>query len=352
MGRAAGLKAAATMLVGTALLVQGGLWWHASTPLFELVHVPDSFERRSGPFTANVTGVTSRPFKYSQERFRYRLNDGPWRPIRHEQPRTPWPHFTVEMTAQQLRAGENELVVQADAYGRGPQREQVTFRYDPSPVELPARVSWNEDTALVADDGYWERRKTELGWRVGPKDGHAIYDKILVVTGAFAGGRRVEADVVFRDVHEPGRPYGFGVVPLWGGRPDEKHAHPRRGWIYALSWYMSTYEGIGNEFGYKRADNPRRWVNSYRNFSIEPGVPYKVVAEAWPERMPGTDRVRFRQRTKWWKAGEPEPEDWLELKDHQGATLPPGKYGVALLSFWAEVDFGPVSVRAIEPRGS
>jgi len=342
------LRTLAVLGVMASIALAAAFVWYRGEAIFEVHHAPSVFDRRGGDLTANVTGVTSRAFKYLGSSFRYRLNDGPWHPIEHLPPRTPWPQFTIELSADELRDGANTVELRAEGFGGAHQEVELGLRYDPSPIVLPLTVDW-ADAELIVDDGWWETFQTEgmTEARVRPRPGHEVYDKVLLVTGAIAGGRRVETDVIYRGRLEMARPYGFGVMPLWGGRPDDEGVRFRGGWSYGLAWYLSTYLGVGNEFGFKHGGRPRRWVNQYRDLDLLPGQRYRVIAEAWPERE-GTTDLRWHQRMKWWADGEDEPEEWLELDDEVSADLPAGEYAVGLLSFWAPCDFGPVTVTALD----
>lgn len=334
----------------TAAAVTAGYGWYCQLDLVRVFPVPSSFARRSGDFTANIGGtVASLPRPLASrlvKGVRYRVNGGPWRDAgRHEQ-RTPPPQFAIELSDQELRAGPNAVDVEVRALGRPPAVARVSFDYDPEPVRLPVSIDW--DTAdLEAEDGYWEAFPSASGWRVRPRPGYEGYDRMLVVAGAFSGARRVATDVVFRGSVPWARTYGFGVLPLWGGRPDSGEVRPRRGWSFGLAWYWSRYEGIGNEFSYRRGAGPVAWVNGYRDLDLEPGRCYKVVAEAWPVQDAQGRHLAYRQRLKWWSADQEEPDGWLELADAEGAPIPAGEYGVALIAYHAQADFGSVRVEPV-----
>ena len=197
---------------------------------------------------------------------------------------------------------------------------------------------------LDVQEGLWEVVKLGGEQRVRPVPGFAAYDRILNVTGAFSGARRVGAEIVFRRAFD--RPFGFGVLHLWGGHPDQEGYWPRRGWLYGMAWYMSLY-GVGIEISAKYGAGRRNDVLCYRSFDIEANTRYRVIAECWPEfRLEGTHRC-FRQRMKWWRCGEEEPESWLETTDLGKAALPEREYSVALMAHNCEVEFAAVSVEGL-----
>jgi hypothetical protein len=212
------------------------------------------------------------------------------------------------------------------------------------------RAAWAPGGELEPQDGIWERVTANGEARVRPKPGFEGYDRILLVTAPFEGGRRIETSVVFRRSTAPdGLDWGFGVLALWGGHPDDWTTLPRRGWSFGLGWYWSKPGGVGNEISYRRGPGTPRWVNGYRDFAPVPDQEYALIIEAAPELGPRGEHLRYRQRLKWWPSGRSEPAEWQELSDAQGVRLPEGEYAVALLSLRAQVEFGPVSVSALPP---
>lgn len=318
---------------------------YRTADLFTLEHAPARFDRRAGDFTANVSGLRSRPFKYLARGFRARLNDGAWFDIPVGPPRTPWPFFTIELDANDLRAGANALVVEARAPLRPAQTATARFDYEPGPVPLDLHERWDGARELAADDGVWERVRAGDGWRVRPRPGLAVWDKLLVVCGAFSGGRRVETEVIFRGA-VPGRPFGLGVIPLWGGRPDGRPGVQRAGWRYGLAWYDSSHGGVGAEIGVRAGEGERHARHVTRPLALEPGTHWRLATEAAPIAAAGG--TRWRVRVKWWRSGTPAPEAWQELVDDPAALPLAAEYGVALLSFWSAVEFGPVRVTRLD----
>ncbi|HMR31943.1 MAG TPA: hypothetical protein PKA13_12450 [Geminicoccaceae bacterium] len=350
------LFVAGLALVAMAALIL--LWRHQDAELITLRSAPATFERRADTFTANVTGELDR-LAHGLE---YRLNDAPdWVGVGQRRPRVTPPDFTVELPAEVLRPGENRLELRAAGLFRDGEQKTLTFTYDPSPIVLPRAVDWAQATRLDVQDGAWETFLNGDGTtRVRPVPGTEGWDRVLAVTGAFAGGRRVTTDVVFHDVHGvrpfglpflPRRGYGFGVFPMWAGQPDQPGVSPRRGWRFSLAWYFSVDRSVGSSFSDKVGDGPAAWVESARSLKLDWDRKYRIVAEAWPETSPDGRHVGYRQRMKWWPDGEPEPAHWLEVLDQAGAPLPEGEYAVALVSLRSAVDFGPVTIEAIDGPG-
>jgi hypothetical protein len=229
---------------------------------------------------------------------------------------------------------------------RKPEITTLQFEYDPTPISLPLTVDWRT-ADLDVQDGFWETFSTPDGYRVRPKPGFEDYDRLIVVAGAFPGGRRIETDLVFRRSMTRSKPFGFGVLPLWGGHPDGASIRPRRGWNFSLVWFYSRYNGVGMEFSYKYGNAQPDWISSYRNLTLAANVRYFLAVEAWPELDAAGAHKRYRQRMQWWTEGEPPPHEWIELTDAEGAPIPPGEYAVALNAHRSQVDFGPV---VIKPR--
>ncbi len=336
----------------TSLLAAGGTLAfgcanRGDNELIEILHLPNQFSRRAGSLSANVIGQYGKRL----EQLRYQVNDEPWITFSPKGPRVPSPLFTLELSADALEAGSNSLKIEATPKRGDVETKTLTFEYQPSTVVLPLTTDWESyDLAqLDVQDGRWETFASENnGWRVRPTPGYEDYDRILNVTGAFAGGRRVEADLTFRSYIE-GERYGFGLLPMWGGHPDEIGVSPRRGWAYGIAWFYSTYNGIGAEFSYKAGKEDHDWVASYRNCECDRNVSYKVIAECFPEITPEGEHLHYRQRVKWFAAKDNEPDIWLEVTDTEGVPLPESEYAVALVAHRTQVEFGNVTVTALPP---
>ncbi|NER93205.1 MAG: hypothetical protein F6J86_05095 [Symploca sp. SIO1B1] len=334
-----------TSAITAAGIVVHGCGSKQQEPLVKIFHLPKHFSRRYGEFTANICGAIAKQVK----QLKYQLNEGEWLEFVQKGNRVPPPLFTLEIRAENLSPGTNQLKIEATP-GRGePEITNLEFEYDPSPIQLPVTLDWStiDNRNLEVQDGYWETFAADGGWRVRPKPGFEDYDRLLAVTGAFPGGRRIETDVIFHG-HIEGRLYGFGVLPMWGGHPDQVGVSPRRGWNFGIAWYYSDDQGVGMEFGYKYGKDKPTWVSSYRNFDYQEGVRYLLIAECVPELDEDGKHLRYRQRLKCHAAGEPEPDQWMELTDTEGAPLPPGEYAVGLVAHRCQVDFGSVTVTSIE----
>jgi hypothetical protein len=196
-------------------------------------------------------------------------------------------------------------------------------------------------------DGYWEKIDRGTTVSIRPVPGYEDYDRVVAVTSAFVGGRRIETDVFFHRATNKNRPFGFGLLPLWGGRPDDPNHLPRRGWNFSIAWYYSHYKGVGIEFSYKYGPNAPDWLSTYTNYTIEPNTLYHIVSETWPEVDSSGNHLRYKQRMKWWSNGDPEPATWLELVDSAGCPLQPEPYAIAIVAHRCQVEFGPLKIRPI-----
>ena len=313
--------------------------------LVKIFPMPKMYSRRYGDFTANIHGSLSKIAR----QVKYRLNDGPGLDIGKGGPRAPAPFFVIELNAHELCPGTNTLTIHAVAYGGRQETTSMQFDYDPQAPILPRIVDWSQaDPESI--DGEWETFLSENGWRVRPKFGREGYDRIVLVAGAFAAGRRIETEVIFRHKTVEHSEYGFGVIPLWGGHPDNGNFRPRRGWRFSIIWYFNRYKGVGNEFSYKIGNALPTFVTSYRSLHIEAGIPYCIIVECWPEIDVSGRHIRFKQRMKWWPQGTPEPDNWLELVDAPDAPLPAIEYGAALIAYNCQVDFGPVAINPLQAR--
>lgn len=314
---------------------------HTFASPIAVVHLPARFLPRSGSLTANIIGSKA----LWVQQVRYRLNESDWQPVGNGGRRVPSPLFIIELPPEMLKQGENQLMLAAIPYLGQPYTITHTFAYDSAPPQLPRVVDW-ATADLDVGDGVWERFEWEGQWRVRPKPGYEGYDRLLLVTGAFSGGRRIETDLIYRGTVNA-RDFGFGLLPLWGGRPDDETVSPKRGWNFSLVWYWSRYKGVGNEFSYRYGNESPRWINAYRDLALIPNQRYRIVVEVWPEIDQQGHHSYYQQRLKWWPADQPEPEAWLVLNDQAGVSLPAGDYAVALLAYYSQVDYGPVTITTL-----
>jgi hypothetical protein len=324
------------------------LWPSSSeTPRVEVFHLLKTYPARSGALTINVTGQIT-PIE-SAKTVRYRLNDGQWQIVPQEGPRTPPPTFTIEIPPESLKSGENCLYFNVQQV-QTPQNDNLAcFHYQASALrpEQTDEIDWNTQP-LDVQDGRWQVINRSNGSMVRPVPGFEGYDRILNITGAFSGGRRVEATMVFEAATQLGKPFGFGVLPLWGGHPDETGYFPRRGWAYGLAWYYSLQNGVGAEIASKYAQEPFQSTYTYRSYAITPGSRYRLITEALPMHTSSGEYQGYAVRMKWWRGGETEPKSWMSINEYAAQYLPEQNYAVALLAHRSQVEFSSVRVIALD----
>jgi hypothetical protein len=328
------------VLGGTGTL--GGVFW-ARPPLLEVRHAPERFARRTGDLSANLRGVA---FEWAD--LRYRVNAGTWRPIALETSTTPRSQWTIELLPGTLREGPNRVDIEASAPGRRSVFETVRFEYDGSLPSLPLLQDWSEP--LDVQYGLWEVVEDDGVRRVRPVPSTEGYDAIALASGSFPGGRRVETEIIFRSFPTSAMWAGFGVLTMWGGHNEPGDHRPRRGWEYAVAWYMKPY-GAWCEFSTRSGDGQRHDAFAGETWpEPEPDSRWSLVAEAWPETDARGNHLNHRQRMKLWPAGEPEPAEWLETAERGDARLPPGEYAVAVVALEAQVEFAPLRISALPAR--
>jgi len=305
----------------------------------EIRHLPARYERRSNDFTVNVWG-----YRGTQTReLRYCLNGSAYSVVDAEPPRVGRNTFVIEIPPEACRKGTNELTLEVVDNRSKVHHIERSFEYDPEPPELPLLSDWRSD--LDSADGFWETVDRDGTLWVRPIPGLEAYDRVIVAAPAFPGGRRVTATILFRGRLQD-KPFSFGLLPLWGGRPDRDGHAPRRGWCFAIANYYSGHGGVGMEFSYRDSSAKPAWVGVYRGLDIEPGQSFKIVVEAWPEASPEGNHYCFQQRARWSRVGG-ETGPWMQLSDIQGAPLPYREYGVAVIAHQCQIECGPVRIEPI-----
>lgn len=322
--------------VGTVIAVMVGYaLLFLCAPSGWLVH-PDRQEVATGLKTGNLTANFPATLGPLAGTVRYRANDGPWRPATSRPPRVAPGRIVMELPADQLQPGRNSLRIRV----RGPfglHRDIIQpFVYDPSPAALPVTLDWQVNHPEV-QDGQWERIETPSGWRLRPLPGTEGYDRLALVSPPFSGGRGVKVTVTFRAETGEGLPYGFGVIPLWGGHMDDRQGAPRGGWDLAIAWAYSRSDGVGIEVSHHPGHGAPRALARYVPFTPRAGETYHLAAEAW--RDPGDGL--FRLHLHWRGPDDEAGTRAVTLTDTQG-LLTDKPYAVALIAHRAQVEFGAV----------
>lgn len=309
--------------------------------VLQVHHCPTVYSRRTDDLTANICGRLS-PFSAD---LRYRLNGGAWIDSKPSPPRLAAPNFVIELSPEELAAGRNHLELSVTRFGIAKASQSVHFHYWPHGEKLPLVQDWSSDQ-LDVYDGRWEVIEIDGERRVRPTPGTEDYDRIVAVCGALPGGRRVETTVTYRH-HLDNSLYGFGVLPLWGGRPNSQQ-QPRDGWIFSLAWYYSHSRGVGQSFSFASSAASAEFTERFRSMNPQSGQTYHIVAECFPVVGSAGQHLGYRQRMKWWAAGEGAPQRWMQLDDFD-VPLPAREYAVALVAHRCQVEFGSVRVSPIAP---
>ncbi len=312
--------------------------WRA--PLIAVYPAADKLERRTNEFHATLCGRQSR----LTIAHRWQLNEDKPEKVAHPWPRAEYPEFAIDIPAARLRSGSNVLRLTAISLLGRKQTYEHTFHYDPTPVELPLRRDWSGDT-LDSQDGYWECLATGNDNRVRPAPGHEGFDRTLVVCGAFTGPREVCTTIHFRQAAVAGRPFGFGLMPLWGGRPLHPDTGEVVGWLFGMAGYYLPHEGAGLEFSRHDGHGEPAWVANYGPLDPRPDGSYRFRVQALDcATSDGPQRV-WHMRMKCWAEGQPQPDAWLELTDTDKVGLPEHAYGVAVFAHACQAEFGTVEVK-------
>lgn len=328
------------LLLALPLLALGGrILPYFTDPALEIYNAPATFTRRNLDFTLNVTGRLGA----GHEGIQYRVNDGPWRPYSFLRPYADEPFFTIQIPRGLVVPGKNRLTLKAGGWFGSESRKDLEFSYSDAIPQLPITCDWSKD-GLQAAHGGWERVQVDGKWFARVKPGTEGYDRILVLTGAFPGDRRIETRVHFSTAPAKGLHYGFGVLPLWGGRPDREGQVPRRGWEFSLAWYYSHRLGVGQEFSYKEADGEPDWLGSYRNYQMREDSWHNIVVEVWRELDDQGRFVQWVQRMKWWQDGEEVPKVWRKLEDSLPRPLDDHEYGVGFVAHRCSIDVGETRI--------
>lgn len=328
------------LLLALPLLALGGrVLPYFTDPALEIYNAPSVYSRRSGDFTLNVTGRLGA----GGEQIDYRINGGEWNPYSFLRPYADEPFFTIQIPRSDVSPGQNRLRLRTRRLLGRESVLDLGFAYEDQRPVLPILRDWSHGE-LDAAHGAWERVMVDGKWVARVKPGTEGYDRILILAGAISGPRRIEARVHFLRGPSKGLQYGFGVLPLWGGRPDRRGQTPRRGWIFSLAWYYSNRLGVGQEFSYKRADGEPDWLGSYRNFEIRDGTWHNIIVEVWQERDQDGKFMHWNQRMKWWQDGEARPDRWRILADSLPRPLGDREYGVGFVAHRCSVHLGETKI--------
>jgi hypothetical protein len=287
--------------------------------------------RRSGALTANFSGRVGS----GASSLEYSINNGAWIPVDLSSKAFDQETVTLQVPRSLILGGQqlNHVFVRGSTWLKETEAEfPVRFVYDDAPPALP--LVWSAAKGRTeSDHGLWVQQARDGDPLIQPVPGTEGYDRILLLSGAFAGARRIRARIVYLQgsLPHPGMLHGYGLIPLWGGNVDEDGVCPRRGWRYGLCWFYSAEQGYGIEFSNKPGAQEHDTVNRYAAFEPQPGRVERILIEAWPTQDEGAFSG-WHIRAKRWFEDEQEPQAWLQFSDSGGKRLPEQEYAVAFLA--------------------
>lgn len=298
-------------------------------------HISRAYPRRAGHLSVNVIAEVAGGDEALVE---FSLNNNDWQMVASQSIRSPGGQIVIEMKHDNLIDGNNALRLRhKDNPGSV---VPLNFLYDSSRIKLPLHREWC-DADLDVQDGLWETVSVNNQCMVRPVPGHEGYDRLLNVTGAFQGDRRIKTSLIYRsntnDIY-----HGFGVIPFWGGHHDPAWERPRTGWQYGIAWFYASQKGIGVEFSDREGPDNHSWANSFMNFTVEPGELYHLVIEGRIIVEEIAQSV-LELRMSWTKDGG-EPSPWITVRDIRSNLRSEAEYAVALVAHRSQVEFGPVQI--------
>lgn len=297
----------------------------------------------------NVLGTITEPGQVAE--VSYALNGGAPRPLtlgsdRHRLARPG--DFNVELGWDEVRAGDNELLLTATRTDGPPEKKRVTLRITRGRTwPLPYRVDFTRiddlQAAVQVVDGHWR-----LG-SDGVRTAEPYYDRVLAMgdTSWTDYEATVRLTIHAFTPSEPGPPTydvtHFGVAMRWRGHhPDGRQ--PGRKWFPL---------GAQGEFLLKENPDSCRWrilfdgipekppVWSDRRNTLALGQPIRVKTQV--ATLPdGRTRYRFKQ----WPEGRPEPLDW-DVEGFESGDYPSG--ALCLVPHNSDVTIHEVSVEPLSP---
>lgn len=241
--------------------------------------------------------------------------------------------FNVEIpvTASELKSGDNQLlIVIEDARGHV-ERATVDFSWDPEPLPLPLDLTDLRRFSHIQEVGQAVNGAFDLDQRQNLIRSRApVYVDVLLVLGSLHGSQEATYNVRFTD---------FTKVK-WLGPSDFFTGH------------VGPQPPIGIKPGWSTAGmiamNPRNEARSFLAYGDHAGTDQEWVIQTMPpvKFIPKTrttysirHQVEFRNgvnyvRWRIWKAGEPEPAEWLIEEDDSSIPEDYPKYTEASFSLF------------------
>ena len=334
------------LVTGYALYVEALFRFADENALIYYLDKPAAYSRKSGALSVNIQGRLANGSTLK----RYRINRGDWVSARGSSPRTGDSEFILEFLPAGLVQGVNQVDIELSSLLGSIRNSATHFVYDDTAVQLPLTNSW-EEAMLEAQDGHWQLVSREGGRHVRPVPGTEGYDRIVLASGAFAGGRRVEVEVTFVsavpvDTHL----YGFGIVPFWAGHTDTSTRSPRRGWSFGISWFYSKYEGVGIEYSRRMGREQQGHRAEFKPLVVVPGSKHRISLECRQEVDEDGKHLRYNIHMTWQPLDASSETISMSLADTMPRPMEDIEYAVALIAHRAQVEFGSVTIQSLAPR--
>ena len=315
--------------------------------LIRFYQVPDKFSKKADYLTLNVSGELALPRRLTSIKS-YKINGQRWNLPQTRNSRIKGREFVLEFFAEDLKPGVNKIAVKVENLFGSERIVSISVNYDDTLVELPEGVDGHSGS-LEPQDGQWEVVETNHQDVIRPIPGTEGYDRILLASGAFKGGRRVEATMRFVGQASESEDFGFGILPLWGGHPDTLNRSPRRGWKYGLAWYYNPEGGIGIEYSDKFSAERHIRVAKFSKFLAIPGSRHKIIVDSHQTVNKQGQHLGYRQSMTWYALDSKDQLIKMELDDTREQPLAHIHYSVALLAHRAQVEFWDITITPLPP---
>lgn len=254
--------------------------------------------------------------------------------------------FAIELDYQDLRAGDNTVVITATDANGATAEATVTVDYTAGHIwPLPYSGSWSGQTLLdVAQpvDGRWSiQGDTIRTEQVG-------YDRLLTLGDITWSDYEVETPITLHQVDPNGDGYGWpsngpalGLGLRWSGHGGGEQPRQEYWPTGAFAWYQ--WGGTSDRFALRALNSssygPNHFYSDAVNFQEGETWIYKVRVQTQPD---GSHQYKFRM----WKDTEPEPGKWLLSIDSPSDH--PTNGSVLLVAHEVDASFGAVTVRPVE----
>ena len=251
--------------------------------------------------------------------------------------------FNIELPIAVLNEGANTVVIKASD-GTIQTTKTVTVNYDAGNVwPLPYTANWSALGSVQAGAQVVDGRWAILGGRL--ENVVPGYDRLVAIGDTSWTDYEVTVPVTVTSLNTgewgpPSNGAGVGLIVRWPGHFDTgSGAQPRDGWrrFGALAWHRwapdgsTVFEMRGNGGG---ATNV---IDKRSDRTIELNTPYIFKVSVQTSRLAGMPAT---YRFKYWRAGEPEPPEWL--LSASGNSGEPNQGSVLLVAHQAMVSFGNV----------